>query len=214
MRLTLRPSAAIALALFLWQASRVCESAEETPTAAEMAALIRQLGHAEYAERQAASRALEGIGSPALEALRAAANDGDAEVRVRAKKIVHTITARLQAEVAREALAKCDGEWTFGGQNLRIHDQLWESSAPGSGTIRGTLKAIEVRQSVVYVDLFVDTGSTEGSTCKMIFRLDGDTLHYCGAYDAQRPTEFKSDGPRVYVAWKRSRAADPPKAAK
>jgi formylglycine-generating enzyme required for sulfatase activity len=50
--------------------------------------LIRQLGSEKFEEREAASRALQAIGEPALTSLRrAATNSGDAEVRRRAKRL-------------------------------------------------------------------------------------------------------------------------------
>jgi uncharacterized protein (TIGR03067 family) len=53
------------------------------------------------------------------------------------------------------------------------------------------------------VDLVVEEGATKGKTVKAIFRLDGDTLHYCGTYDLDCPTEFQGDSDPYYRAWKR-----------
>ena len=38
--------------------------------------------------------------------------------------------------------------------------------------------------------MLVDEGNTRGRTVRAIFRLEGDTLSYCGTYDLPRPTEF------------------------
>jgi len=38
---------------------------------------------------------------------------------------------------------------------------------------------------------------------RAIFRLDGDTLHYCGTYGSVRPTQFRTSSNEFYVAWKR-----------
>jgi hypothetical protein len=57
-----------------------------------MGALIRQLGHDEFAKRQAASKELEAIGEPALAALRKAAASSDSvETRQRAEQLIRAI---------------------------------------------------------------------------------------------------------------------------
>jgi sugar lactone lactonase YvrE len=67
--------------------------------AAAIARLVRQLGSDEFAEREAASRALEAIGEPALEALQTAAEDDqDPEIRRRANAVVRVVEARLLRE--------------------------------------------------------------------------------------------------------------------
>jgi len=59
----------------------------------------------------------------------------------------------------------------------------------------------------------VEAGPTKGHTAKVIFRIDGDTLHYCGTYDAASPTDFKTVGNNVYIAWKRGKIPPPPAVA-
>ena len=60
-----------------------------------IADLIRQLGQAEFAKRQAASKELEAIGEPALESLRKAAASSDSrETRRRAEQIIRVIEPR------------------------------------------------------------------------------------------------------------------------
>jgi hypothetical protein len=67
---------------------------------AEVERLIKQLGSDSFTERQAATKALDAIGEPALETLRKAATEnGDAEVRRRAKQIVESVEARLYREL-------------------------------------------------------------------------------------------------------------------
>lgn len=57
-----------------------------------LAALIKQLGHEEFLDREAASRELEAAGEQALPALRgAAATDGSPEVRLRAERALRAI---------------------------------------------------------------------------------------------------------------------------
>src|SRR5262249_36804674 len=66
-------------------------------TAAHIAALVRQLGSDQFAEREAAVRELTAVGQPALEAVRqAAAGAEDAEVRQRAADLVVRIRERGQ----------------------------------------------------------------------------------------------------------------------
>src|SRR5262245_6531410 len=59
---------------------------------ADIERLIKQLGSDDFNEREAASKALETVGDPALEALRkAAAGNPDAEIRHRAERAIHVI---------------------------------------------------------------------------------------------------------------------------
>jgi hypothetical protein len=64
------------------------------PTADEIAALVRQLGAAKFAEREQATRRLAQIGVPAKEALLAALASGDAEVRGRAQRLLDLVLER------------------------------------------------------------------------------------------------------------------------
>jgi hypothetical protein len=67
--------------------------------------LIRQLGSERFREREAASRALNGLGEPALAALRrAAAGGNDLEIQHRAGKLVRSIEGRVLAEVKESKL--------------------------------------------------------------------------------------------------------------
>jgi len=94
------------------------QPAQETMTA-RVARLIRQLGHDDFAKREAASKELDAIGEPALDALRtAAASDGDAEIRRRAERIVESIMGRVRAAAAK--LARWEGEWVGNGQQTLI----------------------------------------------------------------------------------------------
>src|SRR5687767_749959 len=82
--------------------------AEDGPTD-RIAGLIQQLGHREFAKREAASKELDAIGEPALGALRKAATDRDAEVRQRAERIIQAVTGRIHAAAARKELARWEG---------------------------------------------------------------------------------------------------------
>jgi formylglycine-generating enzyme required for sulfatase activity len=59
--------------------------------AERIAALIRQLGHDEFARREAAGKELEAIGEPAIGALREATSDRDLEIRRRAREILDVV---------------------------------------------------------------------------------------------------------------------------
>src|SRR5262245_48192159 len=64
---------------------------------AKVSRLIQQLGNDSFAEREAATRALEAIGEPAYEAIRIAAEkDPDVEIRHRAQRLVHTLERRWE----------------------------------------------------------------------------------------------------------------------
>src|SRR5207249_3594946 len=68
----------------------------------EIDRLIRQLGSRQFAEREAASKRLEAIGEPTLDALHKAAEDStDAEVRKRSQAVLRAIQQRLFGEVRR-----------------------------------------------------------------------------------------------------------------
>src|SRR2546423_1670887 len=82
------------------------------PAADRVARLVKQLGHREFAKREAASKELDAIGEPALPALRKAASGGDPEVRRRAERILQTVTGRSRAAAARKELARWQGEWS------------------------------------------------------------------------------------------------------
>jgi hypothetical protein len=74
-------------------------AAAASPDPQAIAEYIRKLGHERYAERQAAWKALEEIGRPALDALKqAAGRDEDPEIQRRARELVHLIERRLERE--------------------------------------------------------------------------------------------------------------------
>jgi uncharacterized protein (TIGR03067 family) len=153
-------------------------------------ALIKQLGDDSFAKREAASKKLETIGQPALAALRRAARSSDdAEIQHRAKVIIRAISARAWKEQSR----KWQGPWEAeGGVWMKFTGKRWSSGTPTFGPVAGTIEVREIGGKVWLADLVVDEGPTKGQTCKAIFRLDGDTLHYCGTYNGERPTEFKT----------------------
>lgn len=73
---------------------------------AQVPGLIGQLGSNVFAEREAAGKALETIGEPALEGLRSAANGSDdLEIRTRAKRLVRLIEERLEEEKVKSIMS-------------------------------------------------------------------------------------------------------------
>lgn len=77
--------------------------AEESPTAAQIAAWIDQLGADQFAQREAASRSLAAAGRPALGPLGAAIGRDDLEVASRAVEIVCGFLASDNEALAGEA---------------------------------------------------------------------------------------------------------------
>src|SRR5439155_19989928 len=64
------------------------------PSPDQIARLVAQLGSARFAEREAATRALDAIGDAALDALKTAATAADAETRRRASELLDRIGQR------------------------------------------------------------------------------------------------------------------------
>ena len=71
------------------------ESKSKANEKTELARLIEQLGDQEFVKREAAGRALEAVGEPALDALvKAAKSNKDPEIRHRAENVIQRIRAR------------------------------------------------------------------------------------------------------------------------
>jgi hypothetical protein len=73
-------------------------NAAPAPDAAKIDKLIEQLGSAKFDEREQATKDLDAIGAPALEALRKATKSADAEVRMRSTELVKAIEKRAETE--------------------------------------------------------------------------------------------------------------------
>jgi hypothetical protein len=183
--------------------------AADGPVADRVDRLVKQLGHPEFAEREAATRELDAIGEPALDALRKAATDQDAEVRQRAERVLRAVTGRVRAAAGKKELARWEGAWQgIDRQVLLIKGDRWLWTGEAGpfefdDSTWNRIANVEARETATHADLVVGDPAAGGRVCRAIFRLDGDTLHYCGTYDATRPTEFKATGNNFYVAWKR-----------
>ena len=106
-----------AIALACWPP---CPAAD-TEAAEKIDHLVRQLGSATFAEREAAAKALEAIGTPALEALRkAASTSDDAEVRRRAGQLVKAVLRR-----SRPSSLDCTGKDGASAADVRRAQEAW-----------------------------------------------------------------------------------------
>jgi WD40 repeat protein len=95
--------------------ARAAESESGKPNGREIERLIRQLGHENFREREAASRRLLAIGAPAWDALRkAVAASDDPEIRQRAARLVQALAKRLFTHVRRIA-------WHDDAQHIPAH---------------------------------------------------------------------------------------------
>lgn len=70
--------------------------AKAQPGEAEVRRLIRQLGSADFAEREAAVKALRALGEEALPALKKASVDKDPELKRRATQLLKPLEAKVQ----------------------------------------------------------------------------------------------------------------------
>jgi hypothetical protein len=197
----------LAMSLFLVvEPSGTQADTGKTPDGDKITALIKQLGDNEFAKRKAASRKLQTIGEPVLRTLRhAAAFDDDLEIRRRSKAIIRAILRRMAEGAAKKELSKWQGTWRNGDQALVITGDYWwwgriDQFRPNEFK-KNRLRIVKVSEKLTVADLFVAFGSMKGKTCKAIFHLDGNTLHYSGSYKS-RPTGFK-DRRGYNLAWKR-----------
>jgi uncharacterized protein (TIGR03067 family) len=204
--------------VFLAAAGGVLGDSPDERTAARVAGLVKQLGHNVFAKREAATKELDAIGEPALDALRKATSHEDAEIRQRATKIVATITGRIRAAVTKKELERLQGTWSLvsmevGGQQIKGEDKSfvfvikgdkWSLHVNGQLSQAGTVQQIEVRAKHNAIDLPITQGGNVGTTATSIYAVDGDLMRYlnCGE---PRATEFMTkpgDG-RTYSIFRR-----------
>ena len=188
------------------------------PLTDRVARLVRQLGDQSFAKREAASKELDALGEPALEALRKAVSAQDAEVGRRAERLVQAITDRLRAAVTRKELEKLQGTWSLismevNGQQTRGEDKnfvftfkgdKWSLHANGQLSQGGTVQQIEVKEKHNAIDLPITEGWNVGVTALSIYAVNGDSLKYlnCGEPRATEFTTKPGDG-RTYSVFRR-----------
>jgi hypothetical protein len=73
------------------------EKKADKPGSGKVGELIKKLGSDSFDEREAATKALDAIGEPALEALKKAAKSDDAETQKRAEELVKNISKRVES---------------------------------------------------------------------------------------------------------------------
>src|SRR5262245_3453121 len=171
------------------------------PVKDRIARLINQLGDDAFAKREAASKELQAIGEPAADALRkASTSDADPEIRRRAEGVLRALAARAR----KKELSTFAGSWKSPeGVWMKFNGNRWTSGTPTFGPCAGVMWISEIKEKEVLADFAVEEGPTKGRICKAIFRLDGDSLHYCGTYDDRYPTEFKTVGNDYSCVFKR-----------
>jgi len=188
------------------------------PISDRLARLIRQLGDRSYARREAASRELDALGEPALDALRKAASAEDAEVGQRAELLVRPITGRIRAAVTRKELEKLQGTWSLvamevNGRQIKGEDRnfvftfkdgRWSLHANGQLSQAGFVQQIEVEAKHNAIELPITQGWNVGATALSIYAVEGDSLKYlnCGEPRATEFTTKPGDG-RTYSIFRR-----------
>ena len=180
--------------------------------AARVARLIRQLGHDEFAKREAASKELDAIGEPALDALRkAAASSDDAEIRRRAERIVDAVTGRIRAAAAKADIEKLRGTWyivSFSNQGVTTgedktctitYDGTKYTQRRGDQLLaEGVIEIVDVTARPKRIDYTVTGGLYKGLYVQSIYTVDGDDHQICSVAGT-RPTEFSGKAGSYYV---------------
>jgi uncharacterized protein (TIGR03067 family) len=207
MRAAALVGAVICILLTIQLVALRAEPGKETE-AETIARLIQQLGDDVFAKREAASKALDAIGKPALGPLRkAAASSGDAEIRLRARRLVQGIAGRLRAVAAEKEIAALQGAWyststeeagrrQSGEEKSARHiitANRWVNKIGDTVVQAGTLNVVEISHKQVKADFIVTEGLRKGDTWLAIYERNGDVLKWCGGYIGQRlarPTTF------------------------
>jgi uncharacterized protein (TIGR03067 family) len=176
--------------------------AHAEPWQPDIERLIQQLGSKRFREREAATKALDKVGEPALEPLRKAAkDDADAEVRRRAQEAVKRLDARrrlgtwhiVRAEFRGQVLKKLpldNYELTFTPDGVEGALLMF-----GSGTC-----VVDALPRPQHIDMRFYGEADSGRrwlrwTYLGIYRFEKDELVVCFSTGQKphRPTAFKTD---------------------
>ena len=161
------------------------DKTKKPPTAAQIAAWVRQLGDDRFEHREAASRALARAGEPALDAVRAAAASKDPEVRRRAAQLMRSLRKHA---VARE-VARLKGEWVLCGSEHGGHKSGVTTTQPARFEVRSTgLTYHHPSGGGAWKVTLIDTPDGVG---KADFALGAET-YWC---------RYRVEGDRLLVAW-------------
>jgi uncharacterized protein (TIGR03067 family) len=177
-----------------------------------LAALVRQLGHKEFARREAASKELDAIGEPALDALRKAAADADAEVSRRAKLVVKSVAARTDLEKLRGTWYTVSVNYQGVTTGLDKRDTItydgtkYKQSRAGRVFDEGTIEIIDAAARPKQIDYTVTDGQNKGLHARSVYTVDGDEHKICSV-QGDRPTEF-SGAAGFYRVMRRATAED------
>jgi len=175
------------------------------PDAERVAQLIRQLGDDNFRRREAASKELTALGEPALAALKkAAASDGDPEIRRRAEGITQTIT-RCLTDAEQKRL---EGNWVAvadeaNGKEAPSRNKLVLADGRSIATDSAGVEIFRCTWRVIdptAVPRQLDLVGPDGRVFQAIYEFDGAKLRYCGPY-TKRPDRFSTNpGDGQYMA--------------
>lgn len=166
------------------------------PSTLEIARLVKRLGAEDFSQREAAAKRLEVLGERALPALRVASKSDDAETRSRAKRLL----ASIERPAGGDDLKRLRGKWKVvsyerdGGitgpdatRLLTVEEQCayWEVD----GRMTATGKAAYGISSPGILDLQAEHNGARRRV-RYYYRLDGDTLQFCGGPPSAHPEKF------------------------
>jgi hypothetical protein len=166
--------------------ARAADVAKPAASDDEVRQLINQLGSDSYAKREAASKRLKAIGKPALGALKAALDSGDAEVVSRARALVRRLEIRPVP----------GPDPAFNGANLR---GLGLRPGRVSMSVVDGARVIEVNDAGRDIRI---TDGPDGIAMTVTGFIDGQqvTEEY-GAPDAAQLQEEAPDAYALYEQW-------------
>jgi uncharacterized protein (TIGR03067 family) len=191
--------AAVAVLIPTAEAANLRAGPGKDTEAERIARLVKQLGDDDFAKREAASKELDGIGEPALPALRKAASNDDPEIRLRAERILRDIAARALALAAKKEIAGLQGAWHStsteeggvrqSGENKAdrhiFSGEKWTHEVSGAVLQSGTIRIVEVGDKRVKIDFIGTEGIGKGTTWVGLYERSGDELKWCGSYASQ-----------------------------